>query len=343
MSDTTAPPAMAAMPEKPESPVLTWVSAHLYFHGDQDAVIVGAVRPAVERLRRAGLAEGFFFLRYWEGGPHVRLRVLTRPEQVDQARSVIEETVEGFYRASPSASSMTAQEYADTAPGLAALERMDDYDTVLHPDNSLAFIDYVPEVEAFGTGRSLEAVERQLMAGSALALELIAHGRKPGQRAMDAFTMLAANRTLFTGILPELAYQARFMVESGGRAAQLIGTPQFERHFEANKTQLRSTLESVLSSTRGVALPGESVANGWLAGTRELNDTLVELELLGKLDAFPSFEAPADVLEHINHLVPQLIVERCTHLMCNRLGISLAQESHLRLLLTRTAFDLCAV
>jgi hypothetical protein len=238
---------------------------------------------------------------------------------------------------------MTPREYADTAPGLAALERMAGYDPVLHPDNSVAFVDYVPETEVFGSGRSLEAVERQLMATSALAVELVARGRKPGQRAMDAFALLAANRTLFTGILPELAYQARFMVESGGQAAQLIGTPEFERYFDANKSHLRATLESVWASTRGVALPDGSVANSWLTSTRDLNDTLVELELLGRLDAYPDFQAPADVLDHINHLVPQLIVERCAHLMCNRLGISLAQESHLRLLLTRTAFDLCAV
>ncbi|WP_030264346.1 lantibiotic dehydratase C-terminal domain-containing protein [Streptomyces sp. NRRL B-24484] len=345
-TDTTAMPAASAMADVPVPPGpagRTWVSAHLHHHGDQDAVVVGVVRPAVERLRRAGRAEGFFFLRYWEGGPHLRLRVRTRPEQVAQVRSVIEETAAAFHRASPSETPMTPQEYAASAPGLAALERMADYDTVLHPDNSVAFVDYRPETGVFGTGPALEAVERHLMTASALAAELIARGRKPGQRAMDAFALLAANRTLFTGILPELAYQARFMVESGGRAAQLIGTPEFERHYEANKAQLRSTLEAVWATTRGVALPEGSVANAWLESTRDLNDTLVRLELLGRLDAYPDFEAPADVLDHINHLVPQLIVERCAHLMCNRLGIGLAQESHLRLLLTRTAFDLCAV
>ncbi|GAA1079404.1 MULTISPECIES: lantibiotic dehydratase C-terminal domain-containing protein [Kitasatospora] len=346
MSDTPDLPVASApadLPEPPATAARTWVSAHLHYHGDQDALVVGAVRPAVERLRRAGQAEGFFFLRYWEGGPHVRLRVLTDPERAAEVRAVIEETAAEFYRTSPSGSPMTPQEYADSAPGLAALERMAAYDTELHPDNSVAFVDYRPETGVFGTGRSLEAVERQLMAASALALELIARGRTPGQRAMDAFAMLAANRTLFTGILPELAYQARFMVESGGQAAQLIGTPAFERHYEANKARLRSTLEAVWAATRGVALPDGSVAGTWLASTRDLNDTLVRLELLDRLDAYPSFEAPADVLDHINHVVPQLIVERCAHLMCNRLGIGLAQESHLRLLLTRTAFDLCAV
>ncbi|MFC5666093.1 lantibiotic dehydratase C-terminal domain-containing protein [Kitasatospora misakiensis] len=336
------------MTETPDVPDVSdvsehsWVSAHLFYHGDQDAVIVGVVKPAVERLGRAGLVDGFFFLRYWEGGPHVRLRLRTRPEHVQEVRSVVEERAAAFYLASPSQSELTEEGYAESAAALAALERMADYDTVLHPDNSVAFIDYTPETEVFGTGRAMEAVERQFMASSVLAVELIARGRTPGQRAMDAFAMMAANRTVFTGILPELAYQARFMVESGGSAAELLGSADFERHFEANKAQLRAGLETVWAATRGVALPEASVASGWLKTVRDANDTLVELELLGRLDAYPDFEAPADVLQHINHLVPQLIVERCTHLMCNRLGISLAQESHLRLLLTRTAFDLCA-
>lgn len=320
-----------------------WVSAHLFYHGDQDALITGVVKPAVERLRRAGHADGFFFLRYWEGGPHVRLRVLTRSECVQAVRSVVEETAAEFYRTSPSECSMSEQDYAESAAGLASIERMTGYDPVLYPDNSVAFIDYVPEIKAFGTGRALEAVEKQLMAASALAVELIARGRTPGKRAMDVFAMLAANRTLFTSILPELAYQARFMAEIDGAAAQLLGSTEFERHFEANKTQLRASLGAVWAATRGEALPDTSVVSAWLATMQDLNDTLVELELLGELDASPPFDAPADVLEHINHLVPQLIVERCAHLMCNRLGISLAQESHLRLLLTRTVFDLCAV
>jgi hypothetical protein len=321
----------------------SWVSAHLFYHGDQDAVVVGVVKPAVERLRRAGLVDGFFFLRYWEGGPHVRLRLRTRPEHVRQVRSVVEETAAELYRTTPSQSALTDQSYAESSAALAELEHMAEYDRVLHPDNSVAFVDYVPETDVFGTGRAMEAVEKQLMAASVLAVELIVRGRTPGQRAMDAFSMLSANRTVFTGILPELAYQARFMVESGSSGAELLGSADFERHFDANKAQLRAGLEAVWASTRGVALPDASVASSWLETVRDLNDTLVELELLGRLDAYPGFEAPADVLQHINHLVPQLIVERCTHLMCNRLGISLAQESHLRLLLTRTAFDLCAV
>ncbi|GAA2800802.1 hypothetical protein GCM10010441_27110 [Kitasatospora paracochleata] len=320
----------------------SWVSAHLFHHGDQDTVVVGVVGPVIERLRRAGQADGFFFLRYWEGGPHVRLRVRTRPEHDRDVRAVIEETAAEFFRTSPSQSPMTEADYAESAAQLAARERMPDYDRVLHPDNSLAFVDYVPETGVFGTGPALAAVEKQLMASSALALELIARGRTPGGRAADAFAMLAANRTLFTDILPELAYQARFMSESGG-AAELLESPGFERYFEANKAQLRAGLESVWAATRGATPPDASVVGSWLATVRELDEALADAPSLPGPDGYPAADAPADVLEHINRLVPQLIVERCAHLMCNRLGIAPAQESHLRLLLTRTAFDLCVV
>lgn len=302
-----------------------WGSTHRFYHADQDAVLTRVVKPAVERLRRDGLADGFMFLRYREGAAHVRLRVLTRSGSVQEVRSVVEETAAEFYQ-SPESGSAT-------------------FDTVPEPDDSAAFIGYAPETDLFGTDRALDAVERQLMASSALAVELIARGRTPGRRALDAFAMLAANRTLFTGILPELAYHARFIVESGGAAAELLGSAGFERHFDANKAQLRASLEAVWAVTRGAALPAASVAGMWLAAVRDLSETLIELESLGGLDDYPGLPGltvPLDVLEHINHVVPQLIVERCAHLMCNQLGIDPVQEAHLRLLLTRTSFDLCA-
>ena len=36
-----------------------WGSTHRFYHVDQDAVLTRVVKPAVERLRRDGLADGF--------------------------------------------------------------------------------------------------------------------------------------------------------------------------------------------------------------------------------------------------------------------------------------------
>ena len=49
----------------------TWISAHIFHAGDLDALITRVAGPLVSDLN----PEGFFFLRYWEGGPHLRLRM----------------------------------------------------------------------------------------------------------------------------------------------------------------------------------------------------------------------------------------------------------------------------
>jgi thiopeptide-type bacteriocin biosynthesis protein len=318
-----------------------WVSAHLYYHGDQDVLIADVVRPVTDGLRRDGLAEGFFFLRYWEGGPHVRLRLLT--EHAEQVRARIEAAAAAFYRSTPSRMSMSTVDYNALAATLAEQEGLADHDRVLHRDNSLEFIDYVPETDRYGTGRALAAVEDHMMAASTLAVELIGLGRSAGQRAMDAFAMLAANRTLHTDIFPEFAYQSRFLAENRGAATAVLGSPEFERHYAANRDQLRGRLEAVWATAQGEAPPDTPVLAHWLDTVRTLHATLIELDERGALDVDAGLDAPEDVLDHINHLVPQLILEQCAHLMCNRLGLTQLQELHLRVLLARTAFDRCAV
>ncbi|MDK9495842.1 thiopeptide-type bacteriocin biosynthesis protein [Streptomyces katrae] len=56
----------------------TWHSHHLYLHcatEDTDAFLVHGAAPLLDGLVAAGEAAGWFFIRYGEGGPHVRLRV----------------------------------------------------------------------------------------------------------------------------------------------------------------------------------------------------------------------------------------------------------------------------
>ncbi|HTI27852.1 MAG TPA: lantibiotic dehydratase C-terminal domain-containing protein [Kutzneria sp.] len=311
-----------------------WISAHLCYQGDQDLMLTRVVAP---------LSGELFFLRHWEGGPHVRLRVRADSHQADHVRSVISQSAEAFFRDRPSADTMSAEEYAEIAPRLAAAEQLPTFEPVLRPNNSVHFVDYRPDTARYGSGPALAAVEQHLMSASELALDLIAQGRTAGRRAMDAFAMLAAVRTLFTDILPELAYQARFVAEGRGGVAESLDAPEFQAHYAANRQQLCDRLTTVWAIARGEGAASHGPITAWLASIRELHGTLVALDERGELDARPEVDAPAEVLGHINHVVPQLILEHCAHLMCNRLGLTQVQEFHLRALLVRTAFDLCAV
>ena len=53
-----------------------WISLHIHRRGGMDHLLMGGVSPLIEHLRREGVLARWFFLRYWDGGPHLRLRLL---------------------------------------------------------------------------------------------------------------------------------------------------------------------------------------------------------------------------------------------------------------------------
>ena len=53
-----------------------WISAHVFYSDGLDRLLTEAVRPLVGELIAARLVRAYFYLRYWDGGPHLRLRVL---------------------------------------------------------------------------------------------------------------------------------------------------------------------------------------------------------------------------------------------------------------------------
>ncbi|MEU9164145.1 thiopeptide-type bacteriocin biosynthesis protein [Streptomyces sp. NPDC048424] len=58
----------------------TWQSHHLFLHStteDTDRFLVRDAAPLLDRLVAAGEADDWFFIRYGEDGPHVRIRVRT--------------------------------------------------------------------------------------------------------------------------------------------------------------------------------------------------------------------------------------------------------------------------
>src|SRR5260221_3291373 len=55
-------------------PAEAWLSAHLYYAPPWEEMLVQAIQPFVEGILAKQWANQFFFIRYWERGPHIRLR-----------------------------------------------------------------------------------------------------------------------------------------------------------------------------------------------------------------------------------------------------------------------------
>src|SRR5258705_6344647 len=60
-----------------------WRALHIFLHRSAEEVdefIVGCLAPAVARRRAEGEITTWFFIRYWVGGPHIRIRLRIAPK-----------------------------------------------------------------------------------------------------------------------------------------------------------------------------------------------------------------------------------------------------------------------
>ncbi|SDF73476.1 thiopeptide-type bacteriocin biosynthesis domain-containing protein [Pedobacter terrae] len=54
----------------------TWLSLHIYYAGNADELLIQAIAPFISKWKFCFFAGSpWFFIRYWEGGSHIRLRL----------------------------------------------------------------------------------------------------------------------------------------------------------------------------------------------------------------------------------------------------------------------------
>lgn len=326
-----------------------WISAHLFHRGSLDQLITGAVAPLVEELTWSGALGGLFFLRYWEGGRHLRLRLLpTSPGHADQVRSTVIEHCTRYLADHPSpplSATDTADAYRARAQRLARAERLIDHDAALHPDDTVEFITYRPEYTAYGQRPALTAAETHFTESSTIALCLLNAGTPPAQRHAAALGMLMLTLAVCE---PDLARAcARLRSAPGGRTSQATAADPAIRGVQDSYGHTRQALHDQARdlwarTNRPGQKPLGSLLAAWLHSMRDLH---AQLHAAGAQGRF----APTDCLSPLAHLAraacPQTpavaqVLLRCTHLLCNRLGIQATAEAQIASLVAGTLTEL---
>ncbi|MFD3948205.1 lantibiotic dehydratase C-terminal domain-containing protein [Streptomyces sp. NPDC058579] len=127
-------------------------------------------------LRAEGLRDHFFFLRYWQGGPHLRLRMRCGPGagSVEAAERV----VEGLERAMPEFGAEARDEYALGLKMQEELARLEGEDPRAgRPVGTLERAPYEPEYRKYGGPEGVEIAETVFRRSSPAILDLL--GRQP--------------------------------------------------------------------------------------------------------------------------------------------------------------------
>ncbi|WP_158690379.1 lantibiotic dehydratase C-terminal domain-containing protein [Streptomyces sp. PsTaAH-124] len=269
------------------------MSAHVFTAHPLDLVIRDLVHEVSGELRRCGLIDLLFFLRHWQGGPHLRLRVrLTEPAAEPEVRAVLTAHTEAFFQVLPASSSMTERQYQLLAAELSAHEPESEPGTLACND-SLAFLPYRPEHAKYGRGTALRAAEESFGVCSELATAAVAARRSTAQRMAYCFALLTGTldpRTAAPARRPDPAVAAQYR----GRRDALLGVARAARAAHAAAPE-----QAAVAHERADADP---VAR-WLTGCRRAQREAAD---------------PARLAGHL------------THLACNRLGVRLDQEATLR-------------
>ncbi|MGW4638953.1 lantibiotic dehydratase C-terminal domain-containing protein [Sphaerisporangium sp. NPDC004334] len=307
-----------------------WVSAHLFHFGDIDALLTGVVAPVVREAAADGPAYRHFFLRYWEGGQHVRLRLwVPDPSRAAHVRDLVRERATAYFAASPSPP-VDADAYRAFAATVARGERRERYDERLRRPDSVEFIAYRPEHDAYGDNACVAAAERHFAVSSALALHVLEAGAAMERRAAIG---LAALTIVLAACEPDLPAAAGRFAAAAEEANRRPRTPGGEDDW------LRRG-DAVLAQTRALwALPepGEGLLGTWASSVRALRDDLGALRAAGRCapadpgspHAFLAMAVPPE-----RRTVP-LILLRCAHLFHNRLGLRAGTEHHVSFLAAR--------
>lgn len=331
---------------EPNAPA-AWISVHLFHRGNLDDLITDAVVPLVEDLSCSDALAGFFFLRYWEGGPHLRLRLLPAfPRYADQVRSTLIERCTRYLtdHPSPPITPTYAAAYRAMAQRLARAERLTDHDRGLRPDDTVELVTYRPEYAAYGQRPALTAVETHFTESSTIALHLLNAGTPPARRAAAALAMLMLTLAVCEPDLARACSRLRSALASRIQQATAADPEArgLQDSYPRTREALRDQARDLWARAHRSQIPLEGQLAGWLHSMRILHAQLRTARAQERL-------APTDCLSPLAHLavaacphtpaVPQILL-RCTHLLCNRLGIHAAAEAQIAYLVTRTLTEL---
>lgn len=139
-----------------------WLSVHLFYSEPWEKFLIKSLKPFVDTLVQAGISENWFFIRYRERGPHIRLRIKAESELLQTiVRHNLEEHFTYYFEAVPS--KRTEPRYPRNTPE----------DQKWLPNHSIIYDEYLPETARFAGPAGLAIAEQQFEISSTAVLQII--------------------------------------------------------------------------------------------------------------------------------------------------------------------------
>lgn len=319
-----------------------WLSAYLYYAEPWEHILTHAVKPLVSQIFEQGLAEQFFFVRYWERGPHLRLRFKGEREILEHlVKPRVEACFEVYVQNFPS-----QRHEADWVKALPDNQKW-------HPNHSIQYFDYEPEVERYGGPVGILIAEKQFHASSNVVLSVLedsdewsydralgtaiqlhvgfAAAMKMNLNEMKEFYDFVSQGWLLSayGYERELSQQ-----ELNERMHTTLRA--FEENFQTHQTVLIPFLKTFWEGLQSQIEFDCDWLNYWINNMVEIKNDLQEAHKFGLL-TFPTWvQAKTELQTDKTHQRLWPILSSYVHMTNNRLGVLNRDEAYLGYLIKRS-------
>lgn len=321
-----------------------WLAAYLYYVEPWEKLLVHAVAPFVSQIMEEGLADQYFFIRYWEKGPHVRLRFKGNPEVLEkEVKPRLIKHFESYFAENPS--ERTDPEWLQNAPP----------EDQWYPNNSVQFMEYEPEVNRYGGPVAITIAEQQFQASSKSILEIISDGvdgwdydRALGSAiqlhlgfayglGMDLKEMQEFFDVVFKNWLPRAYYFFEPDIpqeELDRRREETLKA--FEENFNTQKEGLLPFFKTVWEAMNDEQEFEQEWINTWVKDMQEVRDQITRIQIDHAL--IPPAHRPSPNIKATSQAQQDrwLIYDSYVHMINNRLGIKNRDEGYLGYLITES-------
>jgi hypothetical protein len=323
----------------------SWLAAYLYYNEPWENILIRAVKPFADEMREKKLSDRFFFIRYWEKGPHIRLR-FHGDEKIlnDKVRPALDKAFTHYYEQHPS--KRIEPQLVSTLP--------EEHQWL--PDNSIQYIEYEPETERYGGEDAIVIAEEQFEYSSDAVLSIIEENEHwDYDSAMGAAIHMHLAFAYALGMdldeakefyahtfktwLPRAysGYYSKDEPKEEQERKQQLTLKAFETTFEKQKPSLvpfHAELWNALQDNNDFE---EQWLNDWISGMRKIKTKLEALQNTGKLEV-PHKEhyrsLPVNILP--DNKERWSIYDSYVHMTNNRLGIRNQDEGYLGYIIMRS-------
>ncbi|MDO1446722.1 thiopeptide-type bacteriocin biosynthesis protein [Rhodocytophaga aerolata] len=328
-------------------PQTSWLAAYLCYAEPWETFLCNAVIPFIENMREQHLACQFFFIRYWEKGPHIRLRL--KGQATDLETHVKPALVKHF--------TSYFQTYPSSRPEPAWVSSLPDAQQ-WWPNNSIQFVTYEPETERYGGEQGLLLAEKQFQASSETVLSMLqARGNWDYSRALGVAIQLHLGFAAATGMdLSEASFFFSSVFENWlPKAYVSYPKPASPQELQTRQTEVLQAFYHTYQRQKPVLLPlfqttwaalknreefEQAWFTKWLQHMQAIDQELRQVQAQGNLRTPPTYPILAQQLFSAAQQQRWAIYDSYVHMTNNRLGILNHDEGFVGYVLSKGVEDI---